>query len=59
MQHVVTSSTFKALFRHISWNGRYRGFTIGVVGFMDVVFFISIAAFFVCLTALVLERRKW
>ena len=59
MQYVVTSSVFKLFFRHISWNGRYRGFTIGLVGFMDIVFFISIAAFFVCLTALVLERRKW
>ena len=59
MQHVAASSTLKAFFRYISWNGRYRGFTIGVVAFLDLVFFISIAAFFVCLTVLVLERRRW
>ena len=59
MQHVVTSSALKMFFRHISWNGRYQGFTIGIIGFMDVVFFISIAVFFMCLTVLVLERRRW
>jgi len=59
MQYVVTSSALKTFFRHISWNGRYRGFTIGLVGFLDLIFFISIAAFFVCLTVLVLERRRW
>jgi ABC-2 type transport system permease protein len=59
MQHVVTGSMLKTLFRYISWNDRYRGFTIGLVGFSDVVFFMSIAAFFVCLTVIVLERRRW
>ena len=59
MQHVVASNALRMFFRHISWNGRYRGFTIGVIGLADVVFFISIAAFFVCLTVIVLERRRW
>jgi ABC-2 type transport system permease protein len=59
MQHVVTRSNLKAFFRYLSWNRRYQGFTIGVVGLSDVVFFISITAFFVCLTVLVLERRRW
>jgi ABC-2 type transport system permease protein len=59
MQHVVTSNVVKVLFRYISWNGRYRGFTIGIIGFSDVVFFISITAFFLCLTVIVLEYRRW
>ena len=59
MQHVARSSTLKAFFRYISWNDRYRGFTIGLAGFKDIVFFISITAFFVCLTEVVLERRRW
>ena len=59
MQYVVRSNTLKALFRYISWNGRYRGFTIGVIGFADLVFFISITAFFIFLTVIVLERRRW
>ena len=59
MYYVVSSRTLRILFTHMSFNGRYRGFTIGVVGFADVCFFISIAAFFLCLTAVVLERRRW
>jgi ABC-2 type transport system permease protein len=59
MQHVVRSNTLKIFFRYISWNSRYRGFTIGVVGFSDLIFFISITVFFVCLTVVVLERRRW
>jgi len=59
MQHIARSSKYKTLFRYISWNGRYQGFTVGVIGFSDLVFFISITAFFVCLTVLILERRRW
>ena len=56
---VVQSSALRAAFGHMSFNGRYRGFTMGVVGFADAVFFISIAACFVTLTVIVLERRRW
>jgi len=59
MQHVVANRTLRMLFNHMSFNGRYRGFTIGVIAFMDVVFFLSIAACFICLTVIVLERRRW
>ena len=59
MQHVVASGLLRTLFRHMSFNARYRGFTIGIVAFADVLFFLSIAAFFLCLTVLVLERRRW
>jgi len=59
MQYVVASSVLRTLFNHMSFNGRYHGFTIGVIGFADVVFFLSVAACFLCLTAIVLERRRW
>ena len=59
MQHVVANRALRMLFNHMSFNGRYRGFTIGVIAFMDVVFFLSIAACFLCLTVIVLERRRW
>jgi len=59
MQYVTNDRTLRTMFRHMSFNGRYRGFTIGVIGFADVCFFVSIAACFVCLTVIVLERRRW
>jgi len=59
MQYVVADRILKAFFIHMSFNGRYRGFTIGVIGFADVCFFISVSAFFLLLTVIVLERRRW
>jgi len=59
MQYVVSSRVLRLLFNHMSFNGRYRGFTIGVIGLADVIFFLSIAACFLCLTTIVLERRRW
>jgi len=59
MQYVVANRMLREFFNHMSFNGRYRGFTIGVIGFADVCFFISVAALFICLTVVVLERRRW
>jgi ABC-2 type transport system permease protein len=56
---VVSSPLLKRLFSHISFNGRYRGFTVGVVSLSDVLFFLSVAVFFLCLTVGVLERRRF
>ena len=56
---VAQNRTLRQVFRHMSFNERYRGFTIGVIGFADAIFFISIAAFFILLTVIVLERRRW
>ena len=57
--HLVSSRQLKAIFSHISFNGRYRGFTIGVAGLADICFFVSIAVLFLALTVVVLERRRW
>ena len=59
MQYVVASRALRVFFNHMSFNGRYRGFTIGVIGFADVIFFLSVATCFLCLTVVVLERRRW
>jgi ABC-2 type transport system permease protein len=56
--YVVNNNALQTIFRHMSFNNRYMGFTIGIIGFVDVIFFISIAAFFLSLTILVLERRR-
>ena len=57
--YVVSGDFFRQLFSYMSFNGRYNGFTIGIIDFSNVLFFLSIAALFVLLTALVLERRRW
>jgi len=59
LQYVVADSTLRSMIRHASFNGRYRGFTLGIIGFADVCFFISITVWFLFLTVLVLERRRW
>ena len=57
--YVVSGSWFKQLFSYMSFSGRYNGFTIGIIDFSNVLFFLSIAALFVALTAAVLEKRRW
>lgn len=59
MIYVVTGEVFQKIFTYMSFNGRYNGFTIGIIDFSNVLFFVSIAALFVLLTAAVLEKRRW
>lgn len=59
MQNVVSSDVMRVLLRHMSFNGRYQGFTLGIAALADITFFISMAAFFIAMTVVVLERRRW
>lgn len=59
MHYVVANPAARILLRHMSFNGRYRGFTYGIISIADVCFFVSIAAFFLCMTVVVLERRRY
>ena len=43
----------------IEMMGRYENFTLGIVKFSDIIFFISIAVLFIFFTIKVLERRRW
>ena len=56
---VVNNNLLRQVFSHMSFNRRYRGFTIGVISLPDTLFFISLAACFTLLTVCVLERRRW
>lgn len=59
----------KAIFSSVSWIGsvvdflsvyqRYTNFTIGVIHYDDIVFFLSIQALFIFLTVRVLDRKRW
>jgi len=57
--YVVSGSLFRTIFSYMSFNGRYNGFTIGIIDFSNVLFFLSIAAMFILLTTAVLEKRRW
>jgi len=59
MRFVVMNRFLREFFTQMSFNGRYRGFTIGIIDFADVTFFVSIALCFLCFTMIVLERRRW
>lgn len=59
MYYVVSSPALKTLFSYMSFNDRYKGFTIGIVDLSNVFFFLSIGGLFVALTIVVLERRRW
>lgn len=59
MVHVVSGRVVQKIFSYMSFNGRYNGFTIGIIDFSNVLFFVSIGALFILLTAAVLEKRRW
>lgn len=59
LYYVVSSRGLRTLFAYLSFNDRYRGFTIGVIDASGVCFFVSIAVLFLGLTVVLLERRRW
>ena len=59
LYYVVQNRLLRALLFQLSFNGRYKNFTIGIVDVSDLCFFISIAGLFLALSVAVLERRRW
>lgn len=43
----------------ISFTGRYTPFTLGLLDFSSLIFFLSVCAVFIFLTVRVIERRRW
>ena len=57
---LITSNEFiVSLTREISFVGRYKPFTSGILDMSSIIFFASIAASFIFLTVRVLEKRRW
>lgn len=58
-----------SVFQNVSWitsvvsflsiNNRYYNFTIGLVNYDDLIFFVSLQALFIFLTIRVLDRKRW
>ncbi len=59
VRYVVTDKTMRTILSYLSFTDRYHGFTIGIIDLSNVLFFLSIAVWFLCLTVAVLERRRW
>ncbi len=59
LYYVVKHPALRAMFSMLSFNDRYKGFTIGVVDASSLCFFISAAGLFLALTVVALERRRW
>ena len=59
ISYVVSSEFLKTFFTYLSFSERYNPFAIGILDVSNVVFFLSIAALFLCITTGGLERRRW
>jgi ABC-2 type transport system permease protein len=56
---IVSNSVVTQIINWISFNTRYKTFTSGVFDLSSLVFFLSVAAAFLFLTARRLEGRRW
>ena len=53
------SGLWQNILLSVSFNNRYTPFTMGIFDIGGAIFFVSVAALFVTLTAAVLDRRRW
>ena len=59
LNSIVSISFVQDIINSIEFMGRYENFTMGIVKFSDIIFFLSVSALFVFFTVKVLERRRW
>ncbi|MVB10905.1 ABC-2 family transporter protein [Caprobacter fermentans] len=59
MSGLVTNTFFSNLLSWISFDTRYQPFTKGIFNLSSIVFFLSVVAVFVFLTARKLESKRW
>ena len=56
---IVSGSALNTLMKAVSFRTRYEYFTLGILGFDHVIYFVSVSFFFVFLTANRFEKRRW
>ena len=56
---IVNNSIVTQIVNWISFNTRYQSFTTGIFNISSVVYFLSVVAIFVFLTARKIESRRW
>jgi ABC-2 type transport system permease protein len=59
LTNIVNNTTITKLIGWISFNTRYQPFTKGIFDISSIVFFLSVIAVFIFLTARKLESRRW
>lgn len=55
----ISSTVLQTIATAISFIDRFAGFTTGVLNFVDIIYMVSISAFFIFLTARSVEKRRW
>lgn len=56
---VFTTGWISAILTNLSVYTRYNDFSLGVINFSDIIFFLSVSAIFVFLTVRVFEKKRW
>ncbi len=59
LENLVSIDFIKEIIASVEFMERYQNFTLGIVKFSDIIFFLSVSALFVFFTIKVLERRRW
>lgn len=59
MSSLVTNSFLSSLLTWLSFDSRYQPFTKGILNLSSIVFFLSVVAVFIFLTARKLESKRW
>ena len=56
---VFTTGWISAILTNLSVYTRYNDFSLGVINFSDIIFFLSVSAVFIFLTVRVFEKKRW
>lgn len=56
---ILPISSLANLLNKISFSSHYENFTLGILNFADVVFFVTVTFTFLFFTVRVLERKRW
>ena len=56
---VFTTGFISTILTNLSVYTRYNDFSLGVINFSDIIFFLSVCAVFVFLTVRVFEKKRW
>ncbi|MBR1779153.1 MAG: ABC transporter permease subunit [Clostridia bacterium] len=59
LSHIIQIKFISNIFSDLSFMSRYDNFTLGIINFSDVVFFLSVCAIFLFLTVRVFEKKRW
>ena len=56
---VFTTGWISTILTNLSVYTRYNDFSLGVINFSDIIFFLSVSAVFIFLTVRVFEKKRW